>query len=207
MSELSTLLIVTTLLFASCNLNKPVSPGQNSASNEELILGANSLVCDTSGVQMKEAISKIKELEYPNIHSLLISKNGVLIFEKYFEGTDYDYGRNLGRVNHTDTTLHDIRSISKSIVSACVGIAIEKGFIKNVDQRIFGFFPTYDSLFKDQKANWTIQHFLTMTTGLSWNEEISYDNPNNDELQMAFSEEPLKYIMSKPLDTIPGKQV
>ena len=147
---------------------------------------------------------KIKAQYYPNIHSVLIAKNGELIYEEYFEGTDQNYGKELGIRKFTDTTIQDVRSVTKSIIATLVGIAIEKKLIESVDQPISDFFP--EILFTGNKSNWTIEHFLTMTTGLDWNEKIPYNNPENDETQMTYSKEPIKYVLNKELRSEPGKE-
>ncbi len=147
---------------------------------------------------------KIENQEYPKIHSLLIAKKGKLFYEHYSKGQDQIWGRDIGTVQFADTTLHDLRSITKSIISACIGIAVEKGFIKDENQKVSDFFPELDTLFVGDKSNWTIQDFLTMATGLSWNENIPYDNPQNDEIQMSSSENPVEYVLSRPLETRPG---
>src|SRR5688572_19360124 len=64
---------------------------------------------------------------YPNIHSVLISHHGKLLYEKYWAGKDEYWGDTVGVIVHAKDSLHDIRSISKSVVSACVGIAIQQG--------------------------------------------------------------------------------
>ena len=153
---------------------------------------------------LKDLTNKINSQFYPNIHSVLIAKNGQLIYEEYFAGKDQIYGKDIGLVQHTDTTLHDLRSISKSVVSALVGIAIEKGFINGVDQKISEFFP--EMVFEGEKANWTVEHFLTMTTGLQWNENIPYDNPENDEIRMTYSKDPVGYVLHKDLESSPGNR-
>ncbi|MDW3209656.1 MAG: serine hydrolase [Reichenbachiella sp.] len=151
---------------------------------------------------LNDLTKKIRSQFYPNIHSLLVIKDGSLIYEKYFSGSDQNYGNDIGIVHHTDTTLHDVRSISKSIVSACIGIAIDQKIIKGVDQKIADFFPEIE--FNEEKSQWTIEHFLTMTTGLAWNEDVPYNNPENDEIQMTYSENPVTYVLSKLLDDSPG---
>src|SRR6187551_1847705 len=80
---------------------------------------------------------------YPNIHSLLITGNNKLVYEKYWPGKDQSWGDDLGVRTLGKDSLHDIRSISKSIVSACIGIAIRQGKIKNIDEKVFDFFPEY----------------------------------------------------------------
>src|SRR5688572_15805976 len=97
---------------------------------------------------------------YPNIHSLLVAKDSLLIFEKYWTGKDEVWGTNIGVVSHSKDSLHDIRSISKSIVSACVGIALNQGKIRSVDQKVFEFFPEYAKLDTGRKSLLTIEHLL-----------------------------------------------
>jgi CubicO group peptidase (beta-lactamase class C family) len=174
----------------------------NTSKNE--IPTANALEMGIDTLLLSNLRDSLRNQVYPNIHSVLIAKNGKLFFEEYFNGTDQIYGRDIGLVEHSDTTLHDQRSISKSIVSALIGIAIEKGQIRNVDQNISEFFPEYDSLFIGDKSLWTIGHFLSMTSGMIWNEEVSYNEPENDEIKMTYSEDPIPYILSKPMEAVPG---
>jgi CubicO group peptidase (beta-lactamase class C family) len=151
---------------------------------------------------LKTVTAKIKNQEYPNIHSLLVAKNGTLVYEQYFAGPDQIYGNDVGVVVHSKTKLHDIRSISKSVISACIGIAIDQGIIEGVGQRISDFFPEF--ALKGSKSKWTIQHFLTMTTGLVWNENFTYSDPENDEFKMTNSRNPIVYVLNKPLKCKPG---
>jgi CubicO group peptidase (beta-lactamase class C family) len=101
-----------------------------------------------------ELIENIKTGGYKNIHSLLIVKDGKLIIEEYFHGFHQN-------------KVHEIRSASKSIGSILTGIAIDKGFIKNADEKIYPYFKNYTletkwgSLAKDV----SIKSLLTMTSG------------------------------------------
>lgn len=147
----------------------------------------------------------IRNNEYPNFHSVLILKEGKLIYENYFPGYDELWGDSLGIVQNSRLRLHDIRSVSKSIVSACVGLAIEEGFIENVNQRIFDFFPEYSQFDTGMRSKLTIEHLLTMTSGLEWNEDIPYSNPENSEIRMTNSPDPIEFILSRPVLTEPGK--
>lgn len=90
----------------------------------------------------------------PNTHSVLISRNGKLIYENYFDG----YNANIP---------HDMRSASKSISSAIVGIAKDKLLFRSVEQSIFDFLPTkYQSLQDSLKSKINLQSLLTMSSGL-----------------------------------------
>jgi len=154
--------------------------------------------------KLTEMENSILRGEYPNIHSVLISKDEDLIYEHYFPGKDELWGNNLGVIDHHRDSLHDVRSVSKSIVSACIGIAIDQGRIKDVHQSIFDFFPEYAEYNTGKKSKLTIHHFLTMTTGFEWNEDVPYDDPLNSEIQMTGSSDPIKYVFSQPLVNEPG---
>ena len=66
--------------------------------------------------------------QLPRLHSMLIARNGELLFEKYYNGTGPERQAN-------------IKSASKSVISALVGIAIDQGLIEGIDQPIGDFFP------------------------------------------------------------------
>lgn len=68
----------------------------------------------------------------------------------------------MGLVKHDRDTLHDIRSVTKSIVSAAVMIALAHGKIKNLDQPVFDFFPEYSNHTVGEKKDITVRHLLTM---------------------------------------------
>ncbi|NBC02774.1 MAG: serine hydrolase [Bacteroidetes bacterium] len=88
------------------------------------------------------------------IQSLIIQKNGEIIHEEYN-----------GPIGGNDPT--NIKSASKSIISLLIGIAIDKGFIKGIDQPISDFFPDYFEQNPDSaKAAITLQDLLTMRSGL-----------------------------------------
>ncbi|HZI54530.1 MAG TPA: serine hydrolase, partial [Chitinophagaceae bacterium] len=187
--------------FASClQQNKKPSPG-----TDEGIPVASLSEAGIDSLVVNKIDTAIRNGTYPNIHSLLIARNGKLVYERYWPGKDEAWGQDLGTVIHDKDSLHDIRSISKSIVSACVGIAVQQGKIKNVDQKIFDFFPEYAKLDTGLKSMLTIKHLLTMSSGLVWNEEVPYDNPENSEIKMIRSPNPVEYVLSQPMNAAPGK--
>lgn len=151
-----------------------------------------------------ELIDSIKTGFYPNRHSLLIYKDDKLVLEEYFSGHDENWGTDIGIIEHNDTVLHDMRSVSKSIVSACIGIAIAQEKIKSVDQHVFDFFEDYKQYNNKGRENLTIKHLLTMTSGLKWNEDVPYDNPENSEIQMINSGDGIGFVLSRKLTSEPG---
>ena len=83
-------------------------------------------------------------LRAANIHAVLVARGGKLVFERYFRGSDEipaHFGRRVENVAFDADTLHDMKSVSKSVASLAVGIAIDRGLIRSVDEPIFSFFP------------------------------------------------------------------
>lgn len=175
--------------------------------SQELDDGIASATLDQVGMEdnvIQEIVDSIAAGYFPNRHSLLIYKNDKLVSEDYFTGQDFNWGRDIGVVTHTDSTLHDMRSVSKSVVSACIGIAISRGEIKGVDQEVFDFFKDLNQYKNQGREVLTIKHLLTMTSGLEWNEELSYDNPLNSESQMDKRDDPIAFVLSREVITTPG---
>jgi CubicO group peptidase (beta-lactamase class C family) len=140
---------------------------------------------------------------------MLIYKNDKLVFEEYFQGHTYQWdapGHYGKHVTWNREMPHCIHSDSKSFTSLCIGIAIDKGFIKNVRQSIFDYLPAYRQYKKDGKENITIEHLLTMTSGLQWEEwKISLASKQNDQIAIWFYEDgPVHYVLRKPLVAAPG---
>lgn len=142
---------------------------------------------------------------YANIHSILILRDNKLVYEKYFPGNDVIRGKgSVGFVDHHRDSLHDIRSVNKSVVSAAVMIAIGQGKIKSTDQRVLSFFPEYAKYDTGMKREITIQHLLNMSAGLEWNEEISYADTTNSESRMNRSPNAIDFILSRKMADTPG---
>jgi CubicO group peptidase (beta-lactamase class C family) len=127
-----------------------------------------------------------------NIHGLLIAKNNKLIVEAYFDGWHRK-------------RLQSLRSASKSIASTLVGIAIDKGHIKDVNQSVFDFFPEYGDLNTSEKDKIQLQHVLSMTAGLRWNQDtFPDDDPRNDEHQLEEVNDGFRYLLQKDVVAPPG---
>jgi Beta-lactamase class C and other penicillin binding proteins len=146
----------------------------------------------------------IQNKTYPNIHSVLISYKGHFIYENYWAGKDFKHGKYVGEVPHGKDSLHSIQSISKSVVSACIGIALKQKKIKNINQRIFEFLPGYTALDTGLKKTITIKDLLTMTAGFQWDEH-DYSKIGNSAHVMDSSANPLAYVLRSPMADAPGK--
>lgn len=158
---------------------------------------------------IESAVAEIQNGKYGEVHSLLIYKDGRLVFEEYFPGHDYLWdGPNFHGdwVGWDRDAEHNIHSVGKSITSACIGIAIDRGFIDSVDQSIFDYLPGYQHLNTGGKDQITIEHLLTMTSGLEWDEwGSSYSDVENDVIALWVDcEDPLTCILEKPMVSEPG---
>lgn len=160
------------------------------------------------GEMLLQAVDRINNGEYANVHSLLIAKDGKLVFEEYFDGHIWEYAaeRYEGPMATFDRdTQHTIMSVTKAFTSALIGIAIEEGFIEDEHELLFDFFPGYAQLADERKGTITLEHLLTMSSGLEWNEAgTSYSDIENDLIQLFVVEDPVAYILAKPLLHEPG---
>jgi len=128
------------------------------------------------------------------IHGLVITRNGYIVEEKYWS-------------YYTETSTHHIFSCTKSFTSTLIGIAIKEGFIDNVSQKVLDFFPEMTIENMDaRKEAMTLEHVLTMTTGLDWNEwNNTYDDPTNMYNQMFDSPNPIQFFLNLPSVYNPGE--
>jgi CubicO group peptidase (beta-lactamase class C family) len=131
------------------------------------------------------------------VHAILIERGGRLVYEEYFDGFDQRWGTPLGRVSMTRESLHDLRSITKSVVSALAGIALAEGALTSLEQPVVEWFPEYADLQTPERRRVTLSHVLAMTSGLEWNENVPYDDPRNDEIRMTRDPDPLRYALSR----------
>jgi CubicO group peptidase (beta-lactamase class C family) len=149
--------------------------------------------------------------EYPDhwVHGIVVVKDGKLVFEEYFPGEDIDLS-NLGQGLAYATrdfdrdTLHSLASDSKSVTSILLGIAIDKGLVGGTQESMVSYFPDYADLCTGQKNQITLEHLLTMTSGIPWDEGYPYDDPRNDLTAMVSSDDPIAYVLGKTMVAAPG---
>ncbi|SDR46742.1 CubicO group peptidase, beta-lactamase class C family [Rhizobiales bacterium GAS191] len=147
---------------------------------------------------------RFKEWTAADIHSVLVIRHGKLVYEQYFAGADERLGQSIGIVNYDAATMHDLRSITKSVTALVLGIEIGKGQIAGVDQPVLPQLPDYGDLRSPERDKITLRHLLTMSQGLVWNEDLPYSNPANSEIRMDYSSDPVRYALSQPVQAPPG---
>lgn len=125
--------------------------------------------------------------KYPNVRSILLVKNGNIILEEYF----YHYHRYV---------IQDFRSGGKSVTSELVGIAIDKGFIKGVNEKLFDYFPEFEkgTDWDKRKDEILLHHVLNMTWGIDQSGPANY--------AIWYTENWITDILNLPLVREPGTQ-
>ena len=165
---------------------------------------------DTAGVSPDLATrldQGVKSGEFANLHFVFVARRGQKLFERYFEGSDERWGTSLGRVAFDASTLHDVRSVSKSVVGLLYGVALAEGKVPALDTPLLDAFPAYADLAGDERRrSIRISHALTMTMGLEWNEDLPYNDPRNSEIAMERSKDRYRYVLERPIVAAPGER-
>jgi len=150
-------------------------------------------------------LKKIARDHYKNIHNFLIIKNGKLILDEFYKKslTIVD-----SYVQNRDINVHAMMSVTKSIVSILTGIAINNNTIGGIGERVYSYFPEYESFdnWTKNKSKITIKNFLTMRHGLDWDEtSYEYSDPLNTYNRMEKYNDWVKFTLDRELISEQGK--
>ncbi|RFB78138.1 serine hydrolase domain-containing protein [Methylovirgula sp. 4M-Z18] len=148
---------------------------------------------------------RIGDWKEANIHAILIARHGKLVFEQYYAGPDEKWGEPIPKAVFGPTMPHDLRSITRSVLALLLGIAIDKGWVHDVDLPVFTLLPNYTDLRTPEKDKIVLRDLLTMSSGLAWNERAPYGNPANSDTRMDQADDPCHYALEQPIDHQPGK--
>lgn len=169
----SRIIVISACLSLGCDSSPPATPSDWPTSTPER-QGIDSEA-------LADVVERIDRESLP-VDSLLVARNGSLVLDAYF----YPY---LG------DRPHDVRSVTKSITSTLVGIAVDEGLLK-VDQPIVSLFPNIDASWHDIELG----HLLSMTSGLACG--FTPDEPELNE--MIGSEDFVEYALNLPVAGVPG---
>jgi CubicO group peptidase (beta-lactamase class C family) len=129
-------------------------------------------------------------------HSILIARHGKLIYEKYFSG-------------YNEFTMHDMRSASKSISSSIMGIAIDKGYIKNAEEYLYDYLPLeYKKIIESDslKSKIRLKDLLTMSSGFDAIDfGIERESKASEDLYQS-TEDWARTVLEAPMINPPGTQ-
>jgi CubicO group peptidase (beta-lactamase class C family) len=125
--------------------------------------------------------------ELPRLHSLLVSQRGELVLERYFNGARAARPAN-------------VKSVSKSIISTLVGVAVDRGLVPGPDTPILTYFPELAKDRDDRKRRITVEDLLTMRSGLETTSNRNYG-------AWVQSRNWVQHALAKPLFAMPGTEM
>lgn len=139
-----------------------------------------------------------------HIDSLVIVYNGELVFEQQLRDS---LDKADAWAGNTDIDLHVINSVTKSVNSTLLGIAIDQQLISGVDENIHDYFQHKLPIanWTTDKQNITIENWLNMRSGYEWDEwNVNYLNSANLNAQMNNASDPIQFLLDRPMATTPG---
>jgi CubicO group peptidase (beta-lactamase class C family) len=158
--------------------------------------------------------------KYGYVDSMLVIRHGKVVYEKTYDRSA-DYLRLFagkgapGIYNYYDpgwhpfykgTKLHTMQSVSKSVTSALVGIAIGEGKLPGVDAKAMPYHADFRIASDPRRDRMTLADILTMRTGIRWDEESTeYTDPRNNCAVMEGKEDWVRYVLEQPMADDPGK--
>ena len=142
---------------------------------------------------IQKLVGLLRDNEIPDFRGMVVIKDGKLVVEEYFN----TYWRE---------TIHDIRSAGKSITALLMGIAIDKGLVKDVNQKVYDFFPDYKKRINPSEAhlNIRIKDILTMSSGLAADSDDAH-SPGNDS-DLISSDDWVNFALNLPMAFEPGSR-
>ncbi|HSW31385.1 MAG TPA: serine hydrolase [Longimicrobiales bacterium] len=123
------------------------------------------------------------------VHSLLVERHGVLVAEAYFAG-------------HARDSLSLVWSVTKSLTSTLVGIALADGHLQSLDEPIGPYVDGLVPELPEEKRAITLRHLLTMSSGIAWRYETGLSTEYDDWMA---SPNQVRYYLDKPLEHPPGE--
>lgn len=119
------------------------------------------------------------------LYAVVVSQHDKVVFSQYFNGK-------------TDTNLYNNQSLTKSVMSLLIGIAIDKGYMSSVDEKIIKYFPQLKDDSDKRKQDITIRQIMNQASGL-WHEDT------RNLRQYLVLQNPSDYVLQQPLVSEPGK--
>ena len=202
--------LLVALLFSPISVADTVWPGERWAHADPASQGLD--------LQVLQALDEeIRAGEHGNIDSMTIIRRGQVVFDRrykwdyveqhkglvYPSPPPWDYFNAAAYPFHGKTDLHTLQSVSKSVMSALIGIAIARGELPGTDATLGELLPHRafaDPAVKDVR----LEHVLTMTAGIDWEEEVSYFSMENDATASESMDDWVGYLLSKSLTVEPG---
>ncbi len=202
------ILSVLLLLFLSaCSGGSSTSLPNSSESRDarEPITATPQISFDPAKLEM--LTQRLESGAHANVHMLRVEQEGELVYEKYLAGDDQSWGVSVGHREFDSSSLHDLRSVSKSVTSLVLGIALGHDFETALERPILDYFPEFADRAAQGAERITLHHVLSMTAGFQWNEmEVPYSSMKNDARRMYYASDPVEFALTRPLHSEPGER-
>jgi CubicO group peptidase (beta-lactamase class C family) len=165
--------------------------------------------------------------KYGNVDAMLVIRHGKAVYDKTY-ARDYDTiykreAREPGPLNAHDPSgpynyfnpwwhpfyqrgdLHTMQSVTKTVTSTTIGVAVARGEFPSLDTPVLSFFDvTKVANVDDRKRKMTLRHLLTMTSGLEWDEDVPYADPRNMSSLMEATFDWVQFTIDRPMAQEPG---
>ena len=159
----------------------------------------------------------IEDGKYGLIDHFLLIRNGKIVADQSYEqdyeavmqkydttNHQYNYDHTAWHPFYQNTKLHSLQSVTKSITSLLLGIAMDQGLIDSVGQNAMQYFEQYKPDLSDARRDTlSIEDLLTMRSGIEWDEQ-NYDEATNSCILMEGSDDWIQFVLDHSMDTAPG---
>ena len=162
------------------------------------LIGARRALAQPSAQDIGARLTRAQQQgSVSGLHAFLVSRSGKLVFEYYARGEDGQFAPNV---------LHDLRSVTKSVVALLYGIALAAGKVPPPEARLYDQFGEYADLASEPgRERITVQHALSMTLGLAWDElDVPYGDTRNSDVAMEAAADRVRFILGRPIVEPPG---
>ena len=209
--------------FAAAAANSASTPAQARAA----LPGATPASLGIDAQPLAALDADIASGKLPLVDSLLVMRCGEVVFDRRYP---HDYAATYGKEAHTKGPLnarltgrynyfdpawhpyyhgtdeHTMQSVSKTVTSAIIGIAMTRGDFKApLSTPVLHYFDESKVKHLDaRKRRMTLRDLLTMTSGLDWNEDVPYDDANNPSDLMEASDDWVQFVIDRPMKDEPG---
>jgi CubicO group peptidase (beta-lactamase class C family) len=165
--------------------------------------------------------------KYGNTDSMLVIRHGQIAYDRIYPhnyseiygeqarkpgalnphdfGGPYNYFNPWWHPYYRGGDLHTLQSVTKTVTSVVIGVAVTRGEFPAIDTPVLQFFPGIKvANIDERKRRMTIRHLLTMTAGFDWNEGLPYTDPANTGTAMEAAEDWITYTIDRPMSDEPG---
>lgn len=147
-----------------------------------------------------------------NIHSIVIERHKKIVAEIYRSGADttmmnrYGLGNPFAAdIEFDATTLHDVRSVSKSVTSLLFGLAKYRDLMPGMATPVLSEYPEFADFATPERMSITYGHLLTMTSGLSW-QEWGHSFITSHETRLLWKNDRARYVLDREVASLPGEK-